>query len=85
MSAYRQPAVMPVEEPKPAPAGRLVRSHGCNCTPPGVLWCWWHRVDSNDEWICEHGKVWSRGDLNTMWHRRQRSENERAIGEERRT
>lgn len=41
----------------------LIRANGrrCKCTPPGLIWCWWYRVQDGDRWICDHGGGWLRG------------------------
>lgn len=64
MTPYRDAAEVPIDpasEPAPRAAG-LVRLNGsrCTCSPPGWLWCWWHKVQLGDRWECEHGGSWVR-------------------------
>lgn len=40
----------------------LVRANGsrCTCSPPGLIWCWWVGVQTEDRWYCKHGGGWKR-------------------------
>ncbi len=61
VNAYREGEAPPLEPVKVGPRG-LVRANGsaCQCTPPGVLWCWWRDVQERDRWFCDHGGCFQR-------------------------